>query len=585
MQTLASLGGASRGMLLVRDTAPDSQWRQLADWPTSFPTTRITQAFQASLIQLADTTVQQGQSILPLDSPVPRGPGQFAAAVRLQLTSGPHCVAALLFSEVTESSLHETLLRLRLAVDVPLSFQDHQSAQKARDDASSFASALDVMVMVNEEKRFLAAALAFCNAAASRFQCDRISLGWFEGGYIKLRAMSRTEKFNRQMAAAQLLETAMDEALDQDDEILWPPPKDSTLVTRDHEAFAQDQSVACLLSLPIRLDGKIVAVLTCERAEPAFKEAEIQQLRLCCDQAARRLTDLKTTDRWFGARLAAAFKEKAATWLGPKNTWAKVGAIAGCIVLAALFLIRPVYRAEGNFILRSDEGAFLTAPFDGFIDQVDVRPGDKVEAGQRLLSLATRDLELEESAANADLNRYLREAEKARASRSLAEMRISESLADQARARLELVKYRLNQSAIKAPFKGVVVEGDLRERLAAPVKQGDALMRVAKAELLYVEAEIPEREIHEILGRDTGEIAFVSQPKHKFPIKILKVEPAAFPRAEGNVFLVRCAFINPPEDWWRPGMSGVCKLTVERRSLFWIFTHRTVDFLRLKLWW
>jgi hypothetical protein len=40
-----------------------------------------------------------------------------------------------------------------------------------------------------------------------------------------------------------------------------------------------------------------------------------------------------------------------------------------------------------------------------------------------------------------------------------------------------------------------------------------------------------------------------------------------------------------PESWWRPGMSGLCKLEVERRSLFWILTHRTVDFLRLKLWW
>jgi hypothetical protein len=32
-------------------------------------------------------------------------------------------------------------------------------------------------------------------------------------------------------------------------------------------------------------------------------------------------------------------------------------------------------------------------------------------------------------------------------------------------------------------------------------------------------------------------------------------------------------------------MSGVCKFEVERRTLIWILTHRTVDFLRLKLWW
>jgi hypothetical protein len=32
-------------------------------------------------------------------------------------------------------------------------------------------------------------------------------------------------------------------------------------------------------------------------------------------------------------------------------------------------------------------------------------------------------------------------------------------------------------------------------------------------------------------------------------------------------------------------MTGLCKLSVEKRSLLWILTHRTVDFLRLKLWW
>ena len=63
------------------------------------------------------------------------------------------------------------------------------------------------------------------------------------------------------------------------------------------------------------------------------------------------------------------------------------------------------------------------------------------------------------------------------------------------------------------------------------------------------------------------------------------VEPAAFPRTEGNVFLVRGEFERGIEPWWRPGMTGLCKLAVEPRTLGWIVTHRTVDFLRMFLWW
>lgn len=585
LSTFAGLNSASKAALLVKENAPDSTWRLLSEWPAQVGSNRITQSFTAALESLAQSAMGDGQVLLPLDSSAPKGSGHFAIALKLIVQGDHTCVAAFLLSEVSEGTARESLLRSHLAADVPRSFQDNQATRQARNDVTSFASALDLMVAVNDEKRFVAASLALCNGVATRFHCDRVSLGWFEAGYLKLKAISRTEKFNRQMAAAQALETAMDEAYDQDEEILWPAPKESILITRDHEAFSQSQSVAHVLSLPIRIDSKPVAVLTCERQASPFTTLEIQQLRLCCDQAARRLSDLRHYDRWFGARWAADFKELAAGWLGPKNTWARVLAVGIALALAALFLIRLEFRAEGTFTLRSDEGAFLTAPFDGFIDQVHVRPGDAVQAGARLVTLATRDLELEESSGAADLNRYQREAEKARAGKSLAEMRIAESLAEQSKARLELIRHRLNQAAIKAPFNGVVVEGDLRERLASPVKQGDALMRVARTDRLYVEAEINERDIHDILGRDHGEIAFVSQPRLKFPVKILAIEPAAFPRNEGNVFLVRCAFVNPGEAWWRPGMSGLCKLTVERRSLFWILTHRTVDFLRLKLWW
>ncbi len=195
------------------------------------------------------------------------------------------------------------------------------------------------------------------------------------------------------------------------------------------------------------------------------------------------------------------------------------------------------------------------------------------------------ELLLDESAALADLTRYQRESEKARAARSLAEMRIADALAQQAQARLDLVRYRLENAVIKSAFDGVVVEGDLRERIASPVKQGDALYKVARLDSLYAEADVPERDVKEILGKAKGEIAFVTQPKSKYPVTIETVQPAAMTKKDGNVFLVRLRLDDGAQPWWRPGMTGLCKLSVEKRSLFWILTHRTVDFLRMKLWW
>jgi len=387
------------------------------------------------------------------------------------------------------------------------------------------------------------------------------------------------------MATVKALEVAMEECLDQNAELIVPAPENFQFITKDTTAFAQEQKSGNVLSVPIRVEDKAVAVVLCERQAKPFTQLEVEQVRLTCDQVARRVADLQKIDRWFGARWAHTLKEQLAKVLGPEHTWAKVLAVLGAAALVVLVLPIFPYRVEGSFILRSDEVSYLTAPFDGYIKSVEVRPGDTLPPGGPLLKLNTDDLQLEEAGAIADQNRYLREAEKARAKDSSAEMRIALALADQAKAKLDMVHYRLGQALLKSPFAGVVVEGDLRQRVGAPVKQGDALFKVARIDNLYVEAEVQERDIHEIIGKSKGEIAFVAQPKLKFPMHITRLEPAAVAKDKKNVFQVRCALDGPVQPWWRPGMSGVCKISIEHRPLWWVLTHRTVDFLRLLLWW
>ncbi len=578
---MARLATADSMVLLLGNPAKAPRWSKISEWTSSPNPSRMRTAFNTELESIAERCLKEGSFVEQNDETS----GCFTIAIRLKLARAEdEVILAGQLLDFTETAAREALLRLSLAADTPALYQQNLAGRQAKQDVEKFAAVLDLLVPVNEATQFFSAALAFCNGVATRFRCDRASLGWLEGGYIRLRAMSRTEQFDRQMAAAQTLEAAMEECLDQDEEILWPVPPEANVVAKEHGIFANEQKVSHLCSVPLRLDGKVIAVLTCERQEAPFSSVELQQLRLICDQAVRRISDLKHQDRWFGARWAAATRNYFSTWLGPEHTWSKVAAISGVLVLAALFLVRVNYRVEGNFILRSDAAEYLTAPFDGYIQEVFVRPGDHVAKGGKLLALNRSELLLEESAALADLTRYQRESEKARAARSLAEMRIADALAQQAQARLDLVRFRLENAVIKAAFDGVVVEGDLRERIAAPVKQGDALYKVARLDSLYAEAEVPERDVKEILGKARGEIAFVARPRLKYPVTIETIEPAAMTKKDGNVFLIRLK-LDRAENWWRPGMTGLCKLSVEKRSLFWILTHRTVDFLRMKLWW
>src|SRR5437762_3019272 len=233
---LAGLSHASKAVILLQDNVQPGKWKRIGDWSSNVGAAQPLVDFTARVEQVAQQCVTSGDLAAPLSE---RRDGHYAAGFRLRLQRTEDvCVAVLLLSGINEATARECLLRLALVADVPAAYQGNLASAQAKSDVEKFAATLDLMVLVNAEKRFLAAALALCNGVATRFACERISLGWLENGYIRLRAISRTEKFDRQMAAVRALEVAMEEALDQDEEVLWPAPEEANIITRDHEAFA-----------------------------------------------------------------------------------------------------------------------------------------------------------------------------------------------------------------------------------------------------------------------------------------------------------------------------------------------------------
>lgn len=579
--------GAVRAVLIRKDTADKGRWKQMSEWAAPDTTAAGLALFRNALLALAEGCDKDGvaRKLLATETPqVPLVPAGFA--VRLAIAGQKDtCLVALFIPQASSDQVDEAIARVQLVADVPQSYQEHSSVAQAKQDVEKFAVVLDTMAQVNAQNRHVAAVLALCNSLVTRLQCRRVSFGWHDRGFVRVQAISRTENFDRKMVAVQNLEKVMEEALDQDDEIVWPTPEHYALVNRDHEAHARENNLGAVCSIPLRRDGKPVGVILLEREEGAFTELELQQLRLCADQVVFRLYDLKRRDRWWGARLVEATRETAALLLGPEHTWAKVAGILIATLLAVLFFLKLNYRVEATYTLRSHEVRFVAAPFQGYLQESLVRPGDPIKAGQVVVRMNTDDLLLEEAASLAQISKFQREIEKARAGNQLADMRVAQSQLEEVKARLDLVRYRLQRAELKSPFDGVVVEGDLRSRLGTPLEQGEALLRLARTDSLFVEAELNERDVHEVLDRSTGEIAFTSQPDKKYPVRIERIEPAAMPKEGKNVFVIRCVVDGPVEEWWRPGMSGVCKLNVGDRRLIWILTHRTVDFLRLWLWW
>jgi len=480
---------------------------------------------------------------------------------------------------------HEAMLaRLTLAADIPESYAVWRRLKELESEAERLYEPLDLMLCLDGQRRFVAAGMALCNEVAGRYQCSRVSLGWLKGGYVRIKAVSQMEQFDRKADAVQSMEAAMEECLDQDEEVLWPAPEQSTSVCRAHQQFAGTFGSSYLASLPLRRDDHAVGALLCERSKP-FSPADIRGLRLICDQTAGKLSDLNRRDRWLGAKMAGGLRRALAWLFGFEHTWAKAAGVVAAASVALLLFGKMDYRVEAPFTLRTHDLAFLTAPYDGYIENVHEKAGSVVATDQKLLDLDRSELELKATRALADLHRYMREEEKARAESALADMRVAQALKEQAQARLELNRYHLSRAQIRAPFAGVVVEGELEKLLGAPVRKGDVLFKVARLEDLYVEMRVLERDVHEIRAGDQGTIAFISRPDLKFPVLVNQISPLAVVREEGNVFPVRARLADNRLSWWRPGMSGLAKIEVGSRRIGWILLHHTVDYLRMKLWW
>jgi biotin carboxyl carrier protein len=585
LETLGTIIGAGHALLVIKHPSRGTGWQLGSTWPAATPQSPPPQEFIHHIAEIADTCAEEGCVQFPL----PKSPDSWILALRFQ-TDGQasQCQAAFLLHKMSPEQAAAALAQLQLLADLPTLYLYRQMAQKGQTQVQQFSSVLDLMVLLNRETRFLAAAMTVCNELAAFHGCSRVSLGWLHGNTIRLQAMSQVEKFERKMEAVDLLEQVMEEALEQDEEIIVPAPPNSTCVNRAHRQFAQQQGAACICSVPLRFEDEAVAVITCER-ETEFSNDDVDRLRLCADQISRLLGDLKRDDRWFGARWVQASLRGLKKLIGVEHTLAKLTALLVTALICALIFIQVDYRVEAPFVLQSHDITYVPAPFDGYIAAVKVEIGDTVTRGQPLLSMDTKDLILERSASQSEHNRYLRELEKARAENSLADMRIAKARAQQAAIKTEILDHRLSQAVIKSPFNGVVVRGELsgelKERLGAPLRRGDVLMKIAALDNLYIQCRIDERDRHAIPDLTTGELAFASQPEFKYPTAVTSIDPSAQASAEGNHFLGQCALVQPKESWFRPGMTGICKLQAGQRRLIWIFTHKTIDFLRMLLWW
>lgn len=444
----------------------------------------------------------------------------------------------------------------------------------------------DIVQKVLEKEKFKQATLTLASEIADRHKAERVSFGWLKHDYMVLKAISHTDHFEKKMQIVRDLEGAMEEAYEQDASILYPPPENNSLATRMHETYSQTYNVGYMLSVPVRHGDDVIGMITCERRGQPFSDEEATQIHLASNLCSARLLELYHKSSWIGARMARSVRKGLGKLLGYEHTWAKFFAILGIgfVLFATLFPLD--YKVSSPAILKTDKIIYLTAPFDGYIDSVCVKPGDVVYKGQEILRLDQKALKLEEADLMAVEQDNRREIQKAQANHELADIRIQQAKLAQTLAKLKTVRYKLSKAIVRATAdSAIIVEGDLQKRIGAPVNQGSELFQMALIENIYVEIDVSELEIKNVTLGGEGLLAIKSRPDYVYRFRTERISPTATVKDQENTFPVRGEFVRRTPAWFRPGMTGIAKIFAGKKTLWWILSHQAIDYLRLKLWW
>lgn len=436
-----------------------------------------------------------------------------------------------------------------------------------------------------EQEQPAAIAAVATTDLARHLDCGRVSLGVLQHGGVQMLAISNSTAFDRRTQLIHSIEAAMDEALEQQSRIVYPPQSGAEgLVTRSHAALAAGQPEPTICSLPLRHQGTVFAVLCLERtSSKPFGAAGLE----LCEAIAELLGPLlgarrKTlASRW--VRCLDSVAGFAARLLGPGHLRSKVVTASLVGIFTFLTLASGEFRVAAPASLEGIVQRVVVAPYDGYIESAHARAGDLVSAGDMLAGLQERDLKLEQNKWASERDELAKKYRRALAKFDRGEARVLNAQVAQAEAQLELVNERLARTRLLAPFDGVIVTGDLSHSLGSPVERGQVLFEVAPLDGYRVAMEIDERDISHISVGQQGYLVLTAMPGKPLALVVEKVTPITQDEEGLNTFRVEARLEHPAEEL-RPGMEGIGKIVIERRSLLWIWTHRLVDWFQLWLW-
>jgi len=461
-----------------------------------------------------------------------------------------------------------------------------------RDQARSFeqlqsrtATALNMLATVLEQKRFVGACNALVTELARSLNCDPVSIGFAKRYGVKVVAVSHAAGFGKRMSLLRDIRGAMNEALDQDSIVLFPPDPDwSYRVTLAHEELVRSHKADTVLTVPIQYEGETIGAITLEKpGNEGFSDDTVELCDAIATVVGPVLEEKRRNDRALIIKIYEVFKNQLVRLLGPSFFGRKLATLIflGLVWYGATatttFTITAPAQLQGT-IQRT-----VTAPFNGYLAAENTRAGSLVRVGDELARLDDRDLMLERLRLTTSRSQRQAEYDRALANRERAEANIIETQIRQIDSQIALIDEQIARTRIVAPFDGVVVSGDLSQSIGATVERGQELYKISPLDAYRVVLEVDETDVAMIVEGQFGQLRVTPLPDLPLSYQIERITPVS-EQSDGRNFFRVDAVLEDTDSRLRPNMEGIARTEIEERLLVWTWTRPFVNWAKLTFW-
>jgi len=571
------IASAYAGVLVVAEA---QQFKPVAVWPDA-------SSGVETLTDLIEQVLEDGEALvanLPASSGA--ATSHFGVAYPVTSQEGVIAVIAVAVSVASEAELSMVMHELQWGAAWVELRQTRERYIQREDSFQRLSTSIDLLSRVLPESGFDNAAMRLVTELAINLNSDLVSIGFLKGKGVQLAHLSHSAEFSKHMNLVRSLENAMDESLDQRAPIVYPAGDNapSNLVSVAHRSLHELQDAQTIMTVPLSVGDEWVGAISLQRdLDQPFTLEDVRYCESIAALAVSSLEEKRHNDRPLRLKIKEACTEQLVRFTGPGFIGRKLLLTTAVFLFLLLSLLTGEYRLSANATLQTISQQVIVAPFDGYIKAVNARAGDVVAEGDVLLTLDDRDLLLEQLKWRSQQNKLSRQYQEAIAGHDRSRITILDAQLAQAKAQLDLVSSQLRRAERRAPFDGLVVSGDLSQRLGGAVSHGESLFEVSPVDAYRVKLLVKESRIADLQLGQSGTVYLSALPDHPFAFNVDNITPVT-EYQDGATFFVVEGRLHNTHERLRPGMEGIGKVLIDKRNLFGIWTRELVEWMRLGFW-